>query len=119
MGRRCSRALHVCSDRKTSSVVIAAQKEPVSAAVGAATSEKVHAWHPLVTDGQKMLPSITRVFRSESEFCCDRSPEGARFGGCRRSHQRKGTRLAPARDGWAEDAPEHYTCVPAGSNPLC
>ena len=53
------------SSLKTSSVVIAAQKEPVSAAVGAATSEKVHAWHPLVTDGQKMLPSITRVFRRD------------------------------------------------------
>jgi VWFA-related protein len=49
---------------RLSSVVWAGQREPVSAAVGSAEANKKSlANHPLVQDGQKLVPSITRVFR--------------------------------------------------------
>ena len=49
---------------RVSSVILSSQKEPVAAAVGAAdNNKKLLANHPLVQDGQKVVPSITRVFR--------------------------------------------------------
>jgi VWFA-related protein len=49
---------------RVSSVILSSQKEPVGAAVGAAdNNKKLLANHPLVQDGQKVVPSITRVFR--------------------------------------------------------
>ena len=49
---------------RISSVVWAGQREPVSSAVGSAGGEKkLSVRHPLVQDGQKLVPSITRVFR--------------------------------------------------------
>ena len=51
---------------RLSSVILSNQKEAVSAAVGAAdNNKKLLANHPLVQDGQKMVPSITRVFRKD------------------------------------------------------
>jgi VWFA-related protein len=51
---------------KVSSVILSSQKEPVSAAVGAAdNNKKLLENHPLVQDGQKTVPSITRVFRKD------------------------------------------------------
>jgi VWFA-related protein len=51
---------------RMSSVVLSSQKEPVTAAVGAAdNNKKVLAGHPLVQNGQKTIPSITRVFRKD------------------------------------------------------
>jgi VWFA-related protein len=51
---------------RLSSVILSSQKEAVSAAVGAADSnKKLLAEHPLVQDGQKVVPSITRVFRKD------------------------------------------------------
>ena len=51
---------------RLSSVILSSQKEPVSAAVGAAdNNKKLLANHPLVEDGQKTVPSITRVFRKD------------------------------------------------------
>jgi VWFA-related protein len=51
---------------RVSSVILSGQREPVSAAVGAAdTNKKLLAEHPLVQDGQKVAPSITRVFRKD------------------------------------------------------
>ncbi len=51
---------------RVSSVILGNQREAVNAAVGAADSnKKLQAGHPLVTDGQKLLPSITRVFRKD------------------------------------------------------
>ena len=42
------------------------QKEAVTAAVGAAgNNKKLLAANPLVQDGQKIVPSITRVFRKD------------------------------------------------------
>jgi VWFA-related protein len=51
---------------RTSSVVWANQREPLKAAVGAAErNRKLMALHPLIQDGQKLLPSITRVYRKD------------------------------------------------------
>jgi len=51
---------------RMSSVVLSSQKEAVTAAVGAAdNNKKVLAGHPLVQNGQKTIPSITRVFRKD------------------------------------------------------
>ena len=52
-----------------SSVVWGSQLQPVKAAVGAA--EKPKKWmenHPLVHDGQKLMPNVNRVFRSEQRL---------------------------------------------------
>jgi VWFA-related protein len=51
---------------KMSSVVWSSQKEAVTAAVGdAGNSKKTIANHPLIQNGQKIVPSITRVFRKD------------------------------------------------------
>jgi len=51
---------------KMSSVVWSSQKEAVAAAVGTAdNSKKTLAQHPLIQNGQKLVPSITRVFRKD------------------------------------------------------
>ena len=51
---------------RVSSVVLSNQKEPVASAVGSADSnKKLLAAHPLVENGQKTVPSITRVFRGD------------------------------------------------------
>src|SRR6185369_3521867 len=52
-----------------SSVVLSNQREPLSAAVGSATNKKkLLDIHPLVADGQKLVPSITRVFRKDQSM---------------------------------------------------
>jgi len=52
-----------------SSVVLSNQREPLSAAVGSATNKKkLLDIHPLVADGQKLIPSITRVFRKDQNM---------------------------------------------------
>jgi VWFA-related protein len=52
-----------------SSVVWSNQREPLSAAVGSASSQKkLTAIHPLVRDGQKLIPSVTRVFRKDQNL---------------------------------------------------
>lgn len=49
---------------RVSSVIWSNQREPLSAAVGTAgTSKKLLSNDPLVQEGQKLIPSITRVFR--------------------------------------------------------
>ncbi len=51
---------------RLSSVIWSNQREAVTAAVGAAdNNKKLLAVHPLVQGGQKILPSITRVFRKD------------------------------------------------------
>jgi VWFA-related protein len=51
---------------RLSSVILSSQKEAVTAAVGAAdNNKKLLENHPLVQDGQKTVPSITRVFRKD------------------------------------------------------
>jgi VWFA-related protein len=54
------------SKMRLSSVVWSSQKEPLSAAVGSAdANKKLLAASPLVQDNQKLVPSITRVFRKD------------------------------------------------------
>lgn len=50
---------------KTSSVIWSSQREPLKAAVGAAekTAKKIVAANPLVTGQEKVVPSVTKVFR--------------------------------------------------------
>src|SRR5665213_2671508 len=51
---------------RVSSVILSSQREAVTAAVGAAdNNKKLLANHPLIQDGQKVVPSITRVFRKD------------------------------------------------------
>ncbi len=51
---------------RISSVVWSSQKQPLNAAVGTAdASKKLLAASPLVQDNQKIVPSITRVFRKD------------------------------------------------------
>ena len=54
---------------RLSSVVWSNQREPLAASVGTAgTSKKLLAMHPLVQDGQKLVPSITRVFHKDQKM---------------------------------------------------
>ncbi|MCX6636051.1 MAG: VWA domain-containing protein, partial [Acidobacteria bacterium] len=54
---------------RLSSVVWSNQREPLAAAVGAAErSKRLLATHPLVKDGQKLIPSITKVFRKDQNL---------------------------------------------------
>jgi hypothetical protein len=54
---------------RTSSVVWANQREALGTAVGAAeTNRKLVRLHPLIQDGQKLLPSITRVYRHDQKL---------------------------------------------------
>ena len=51
---------------RLSSVIWSNQKEPITAAVGSAdNNKKLTAASPLVQDNQKIVPSITRVFRKD------------------------------------------------------
>jgi VWFA-related protein len=53
-------------DLRMSSVILSSQKEDVKAAVGSADSDKrALANHPLIQNGKKTVPSITRVFRKD------------------------------------------------------
>jgi VWFA-related protein len=55
------------SEPLVSSLVLASQREPVSAAVGVADKRAASRQgnHPLVRDGQKLVPSVTRAFRRD------------------------------------------------------
>src|SRR5580704_697771 len=54
---------------KMSSVVWANQREPLTAAVGAAEKQKkLMAENPLVQDSQKLIPSVTKVFRKNQSL---------------------------------------------------
>ncbi|HSP69454.1 MAG TPA: VWA domain-containing protein, partial [Bryobacteraceae bacterium] len=58
--------LSASKDLRMSSVILSSQIEPVKAAVGSADSDKrALANHPLIQNGQKTVPSITRVFRKD------------------------------------------------------
>jgi len=54
---------------RLSSVVLAGQRERVAAAIGAAQTRAASPTaHPLVQDGLKLIPSVTRVFRKDQEL---------------------------------------------------
>ena len=78
--------LSVSKDLRLSSVILSSQKEDVKAAVGSADNDKrALANHPLIQNGQKTVPSITRVFRKDQTLYVyfevyDPAPEGASKG---------------------------------------
>jgi hypothetical protein len=54
---------------RMSSVVWSNQREPLSASIGnAGVNKKVLNEHPLVENGQKLIPDITRVFRKNQKL---------------------------------------------------
>ncbi len=53
---------------RMSSVVWSNQREPLSASVGSAVNKKLLEAHPLVQNGQKLVPDITRVFRKDQKM---------------------------------------------------
>jgi len=56
---------------RVSSVIWSSQREKLTAAVGTADKDKkALANHPLVHDGEKLLPSVTRVFRKDQTLYC-------------------------------------------------
>ena len=58
--------LSASKELRMSSVILSSQKEDVKAAVGSADNDKrALANHPLIQNGQKTVPSITRVFRKD------------------------------------------------------
>ena len=74
--------LSTSKDLRLSSVILSSQKEDVKAAVGSADNDKrALANHPLIQNGQKTVPSITRVFRKDQTLYVyfevyDPAPEG-------------------------------------------
>lgn len=62
--------LSAAADRlRVSSLVLSNQREPIQAAVGAATrNRRLLAANPLVENDQKLLPSVTRVFRKDQNL---------------------------------------------------
>jgi len=56
---------------RVSSVIWSSQREKLTAAVGTADKDKkALVNHPLVQDGEKLLPSVTRVFRKDQTLYC-------------------------------------------------
>ncbi|HEY1757021.1 MAG TPA: VWA domain-containing protein [Bryobacteraceae bacterium] len=54
---------------RLSSIIYSSQKDPVAAAVGSAVNDKKALTnHPLIQDGQKLVPSITGVFRQDQNM---------------------------------------------------
>ena len=51
-----------------SSVVWSGQREPVSAAIGAGENQRLLASHPLVSEGQILVPSITRTLSKKQNL---------------------------------------------------
>src|SRR5262249_50524692 len=53
---------------RLSSAVWSSQREPLSSALGVGETKKLLEIHPLVTEGQKLIPSITRVFNRKQNL---------------------------------------------------
>jgi VWFA-related protein len=61
--------LSVQKTLRLSSVIYSSQKDPVANAVGSAVNDKKAVSNsPLIQDGQKLVPSITRVFRKDQNM---------------------------------------------------
>jgi hypothetical protein len=75
--------LSAAKELRLSSVILSSQKEDVKAAVGSVDNDKrTLANHPLIQNGQKTVPSITRVFRKDQTLYVyfevyDPAPDGA------------------------------------------
>ena len=53
---------------RVSSVVWSGQRQPVAEAIGAGANQKLLVNHPLVQDGQKLIPSITRALSTKQNL---------------------------------------------------
>ncbi len=53
---------------KTSSVVWSSQRQPMSESIASVEKKKILEADPLVQDGQKLIPSITHVFRKDQNL---------------------------------------------------
>ena len=53
---------------RVSSVVWSGQRQPIAEAIGAGANQKLLANHPLVYEGQKLIPSITRTLTSKQNL---------------------------------------------------
>ena len=61
--------LAAASRLRVSSVVLSNQREPLAQQVaGVKNDKKLQAANPLISDGQKLLPNVTRVFRSQQNM---------------------------------------------------
>ncbi len=89
---------------RMSSVIWANQREPLAAAIGSAgTDKKAVAIHPLIQEGQKLAPSITRVFRKNQNLyvyfevydAAGISADLALFSGGKKAFESSPVRLTP------------------------
>jgi len=55
-------------DLRVSSVVWSGQRQPIAEAIGAGANQKLLVNHPLVYEGQKLIPSITRTLTSKQNL---------------------------------------------------
>jgi hypothetical protein len=55
-------------DLRVSSVVWSGQRQPIAEAIGAGANQKLLINHPLVYEGQKLIPSITRALTSKQNL---------------------------------------------------
>jgi VWFA-related protein len=55
-------------DLRVSSVVWSGQRQPIAEAIGAGANQKLLADHPLVSEGQKLIPSITRALTTRQNL---------------------------------------------------
>jgi hypothetical protein len=53
---------------RVSSVVWSGQRQPIAEAIGAGANQKLLADHPLVNEGQKLIPSITHVLTGKQNL---------------------------------------------------
>ncbi len=61
--------LSTATGLKLSSIIWSNDRKPVTAAVGSANNDKrATSNHPLIADGQKIVPSITKVFRKDQNM---------------------------------------------------
>jgi len=61
--------LSTATGLKLSSIIWSNDRKPVTAAVGTANNDKrATSNHPLIADGQKIVPSITKVFRQDQNM---------------------------------------------------
>ncbi len=93
----CCADLSAEKNLKISSVIWSNDRKAVGTAVGAATNDKrATANHPLIQDGQKLVPSITRVFR-KIRACSSTSKCTIRAWTIRKRQRRRGSGSAARR----------------------
>ena len=114
---------------KLSSIVWSSQREPLKAAVGAAEkiTAKERAANPLIVDGEKIVPNITRVFRRSQNLYVtfdvyDAQPDPADAQACRceSEHEPVQSKGRESLRGWArgrDSSGRHASRSGAGADP--